>query len=256
MNKNGLSVTLRGRAIGFDEDGLACLNDIWTAAGFTRNQRPHDWARLPGSLKLVEAVLAKVTGKSRNWTKSEIRSVYYTKTGVGSFADVRLALSYAEYLNPKLALEVREVFLRYKAADPTLADEVLERASSEANEWVATRALGRVKRNEFTASLQSHGVAGYGFGNCTNAVYESLFGKRKKALALERGLPANANLRDAMNSDELVSVMFAEMLSKQRLEDEDPHGNRECEDATRRSSLRVRSTIEDDRRDRQRRLVR
>ena len=58
-----------------------------------------------------------------------------------------------------------------------------------------------------------------------------------------------------MDSDELVSVMFAEMLSKQRIDDEDSSGNRECETATRRSSKRVRATIEEDRNDRQKRLL-
>ena len=53
----------------------------------------------------------------------------------------------------------------------------------------------------------------------------------------------------------LLSVLFAEMLSKQRIDDKHPEGNRECEDATRRCSRRVRATIEDDRKDRQKRLV-
>lgn len=52
----------------------------------------------------------------------------------GTFADVRLALAYAEYLNPDLAMEVREIVLRDKAAYPTLADDILQRATPEANE--------------------------------------------------------------------------------------------------------------------------
>lgn len=95
---------IRGRIISTDAAGSVCLNDIWAAAGFSKNQRPHDWGRLSSTAKLIEAILTKVTGKSRNWTKEEIKSVLYVKNGVGTYADVRLALSYAEYLNPKLAL--------------------------------------------------------------------------------------------------------------------------------------------------------
>ena len=39
---------IRGRAIRADDNGLICLNDIWTAAGFTKNMRPADWG--PGRI--------------------------------------------------------------------------------------------------------------------------------------------------------------------------------------------------------------
>ena len=111
-----------------------------------------DWLRLGTTLKLIETVFVRITGKSRNWTKVEIKSVYYTKVGAngGTFVDPRLALAYAEYLNPKLALEVREVFLRHKSGDATLADETLQKSTPEGNEWAAVRALGRAKRRRFT----------------------------------------------------------------------------------------------------------
>ena len=111
-------LVIRGRKIAVDERGRVSLNDIHSAAGFTKNQKPSDWTRLPTTSKLIEEVLKRNTGKSRNWDKSDFRTALYSKPGHGggNFADARLALSYAEYLNPKLALEVREVFLRYKAA--------------------------------------------------------------------------------------------------------------------------------------------
>lgn len=248
---------IKGRAIRVDDTGRVSLNDIHTAAGFSKNQTPADWNALDSAKKLITATIRKLTGKSGYFEKADIQAVHYTKRGPGGgvWAHPIVALGYAEYLSPALAVEVREVFLRYKAADPTLADDVLSRGTPEANEWAATRALGRVKRNEYTATLQAHGVEGFGFANCTNAVYETLFDAKTKALKKARGLPANSNLRDHMGSDELVSIMFAEMLSKQRIDEEDPFGNRECEMATRRSSARVRATIEDDRKDRQRRLA-
>lgn len=57
------ALVIRGRAVRFDENGLACLNDIWSAAGFTKNHRPGDWSRLPGTRRKMERVLELITGK-------------------------------------------------------------------------------------------------------------------------------------------------------------------------------------------------
>ncbi|UES51561.1 KilA-N domain-containing protein [Roseibium aggregatum] len=255
MTTEALPIKIRGKKIQIDENGLVCLNDIWEAAGFSKNQKPSDWTRLSSTRKLIEAVLTKATGKSRSWSKSDFKSVLCVKNGVGTFADPRIALAYSEYLNPKLALEVREVFLRYKSADPTLADEVLERATDLENEWAATRALARVKRNEYTKTLDEHGVEGFGYANCTNAVYGQLFDATAKKLKEQKSLPKNGNLRNAMTKDELVYIMMAETLAKGRIEEEKPSGNGQCTKATKRSASFVREAIEADKKDRQRPLV-
>jgi hypothetical protein len=84
----------------------------------------------------------------------------YAKEGRGgdTFAHPVLALAYAEFLNPSLGVEVREVFLRYKGADATLADDILQRAPAADNEWAGARALGRSQRSELTATLKEHQV--------------------------------------------------------------------------------------------------
>ncbi len=240
-----------------DEEGRVCLNDIHKAAGFSKHQMPHDWLRGPSAAREVTALLARITGKSRNWTKEQIKSVYYTKVGQsgGTWAHENLALGYAAYLSPALAVEIRDVFLRYKKADVELADDILDRATPEENEWAAVRALSRVKRNEFTLSLQEHGVVGFGYANCTDAVYKEVLDGSAKSLKERRGLAKKDNLRNSMSTDELVSVMFAETLSRQRINEEHPRGNSQCIAATRRSSAFVREAIEGDRKDRQRPLV-
>ncbi|MAB15223.1 KilA-N domain-containing protein [Parvibaculum sp.] len=254
-NKNTLKV--RGKNINFDENGLACLGDIWKAAGFSKNQKPNDWLRLRSTANFVDAVCEKVTGKSRNWTKSEIKSVLCVKRGSGTFADVRLALAYAEYLNPKLAIEVKEVFLRYRGSDPTLADEVLQKASAEANEWVAKRAMGRAIRSEYTDQLDRRGVkTGFQYGNCTNATYQGLFGSTAKQLKQAKGLAKNDNLRDKMSMSEIAFVAAAEALSVERMTDEDSLGYSECRQATLRASTSIRDAIESDRKNRQKRFTR
>ena len=254
--KDAGEMIVRGRNIRVDDDGFVSLNDIYKAAGFSKNKRPFDWQRLPTTGPLIIATHERITGKSRN-SKFRTSDVYRAAAGAkgGTWAHPILAAAYAGYLSPKLEVEMKEVWLRYKSADPTLADEVLQRATDEQNEWVAVRALGRVKRNEFTSALDDHGVKGYGYGNCTNAVYQSLFDASAKKLKEQKALKPKANLRDALSKDELVFVMMAETLSRQRIEEEDPQGSGQCEKATKKSSQRVRSAIDADKNDRQKPLL-
>ena len=252
------SLVIRGRSVRFDEDGLACLNDIWSAAGFTKNQRPNDWSRLDVTRRKIERVLELITGKSRNYEPTDMRRVFRTRRGAdgGTYADVRLALDYAEYLNPKLAIEVKEVFLRYKAGDATLADEVLQKASAEDNIWAANRAIGRAARLNFTHELQERGVAEpKHYAMCTDTTYRGLFGLSAKELKAANGMPAKANLRDGMKAKDLAFLAASEALAVERMEDEESQGFTECDRATGRAASAIRGAIEGDRKDRQKRLV-
>lgn len=243
---------VRGRIVRTDANGLVCLNDIHKASGYTKNRRPGDWRDNASTGPLQIKVVERITGKTGNYTKDDWRRAIYTKVGAngGTYADVRLALAYAEYLDANLALEVREVFLRYKAADPTLADEVLARATPEANEWAGTRALGRSVRNQYTAALRDHGAEGKDYGACTNTLYNVLFDKTASGLKKAKGLSAKANLRDAMTTPELVFVMASETLSTERIAEEQCDGGEACRVATSRSARFIRMAIDADRQDR------
>lgn len=252
------AIKIRGKNITQDANGLVCLNDIHRAAGFrTKNQSPSDWMRLRTTHSRIERVLKLNTGKSRNWLKDDFKSTYYTKRGAGggTFVDPRLALDYAEYLNPKLAIEVKEVFLRYKSADPTLADEVLDRATPEENEWAARRAIGRAVRGAYTSELKARGVVSpKHYAICTNTTYQGVFGAPAKKLKEQKGLKPKANLRDNMSMSELAYLAASEALSVERMDDEECQGFNECNTATDRAANAIRSAIEADRKDRQKRL--
>lgn len=241
---------IRGCPINLDERGLVCLNDIWRAAGFSKNQKPTDWKELPSTGPLIIALLDQNSEKSgvKNYNPA---SVLRTKSGRGggTYAAIHLAIKYAEYLSPRLAIEVADVFLRYKVADPTLADEVLQRASPEANEWAGARALARAGRRPFTDTLQRHGVRARGeFAQCTNAVYIGLFGKTAKQLKAAKQV--TTNLRNAMDAVELTFVATGEALARERIEHTDCQGAIACEAATLRSTSFLRTAIEAERRDR------
>lgn len=250
-------IVFRGRTIRVDDNGLVCISDIWSAAGFSVNQKPSQWRRLPQVGQLLTALVERMMGKSHHSEKIKVGDLFYSEIGKkgGTFAHPIMALAYSEYLSPALAVEVREVFLRFKAADPVLADEILARATPEANEWAGTRAIGRSKRREYTDTLKNHGVTGAGYGQCTNAVYQALFDKAANDLRRDMGIKKSVALRDAMSTDELVYIMASEQLASERIKDEVCHGDSECSEASCRSAGFIRTAIEADRADRQKRRL-
>lgn len=259
MTENKLNfLVLKGRKIAVDEKGRIRLNDVHTAGRFSRNQTPAGWARLATTLSLISITAEKTTGNSRTLSKDDVLSVFCVRMGRGGgvWAHPNLALAYAKYLSPSLHYEVNEVFLRYKSGDATLADDVLQRAPAKDNEWAGVRALGRAKRVDLTATLQEHDVTKpVEFARVTNGTYKGLMGKNAQQLKAEKGLAKNGNLRDSMSTRDLVFVMAAEQLAKERIEDEDSRGVCQCESAALKSATSIRRAIEADRADRNRKLI-
>lgn len=249
---------LRGRKIRSDENGLICLNDIHSAAGFSKNLRPFDWRELrQTSLKTIQ-VAKLITGKSGNWSKKEMRTVIYTKVGAGggTYADPRLALDYAEYLNPKLAIEVKEVFLRYKAGDQSLADEIRAKAPKKEPEWERNREIGKAARKGYTDEVNARGVTeSVEYARLTNETYKRLYGKTAAQLKAARGMSKRASLRDGMSTFELAMTAASEALSVDRMQEEDVAGFIGCKTATIKAASAIAGAIEADRKDRQKRLA-
>jgi KilA-N domain len=250
-------IKLRDQKVRTDEQGRICLNDIWASGNFSESQKAHEWWRYPAAQGLADALLER-QGKPRPFTKADFSEIYYAvgKPGGGTFAHPILACAYAGYLSPGLEVEVREVWLRYRAGDPTLADEVLERASPDANLWVASRAEARAIRNGYTTTLRDHEVKGRGYGDCTDEAYRKLFDAPAWQLRQQRGLPKGTNLRDKMDIVELAAIKLTEAMATQRITVEDSRGNVECKEATGRTAANLRFAIDREIQDRQRRLIR
>lgn len=251
-------LVIRGRKIRSDKNGFVCLNDIHSAAGFSKNQKPHDWMRLSTTHARIIHVLKLNTGKSRNYVKSDYKSAYYTIRGVGggTYTDPRLALDYAEYLNPKLAMEVKEIFLRYKTGDQSLADEIRARAPTKDQEWERNRHIGTEVRKGYTDEVNRRGVSkGYEYGNLTNETYKRLYGKTASEMREARGLKKKSNVRDHMTNFELAITAASEALSVERMQDEDVIGYHGCKDATSKAASAIAGAIESDRKNRQKRLA-
>ena len=97
-----------------------------------------------------------------------------------------------------------------------------------ATTWEEQRQAGKEVRANFTSTLKNHGVKGYGFANCTNAIYQPLFGAKASQLKQQRGLTTQDSLRDAMSNEELVVSSFAEIVAGQRVEVNNDQGNSPC----------------------------
>lgn len=246
---------LRGKLIRVDSDGFVSLNDIHKAAGFSANKRPAQWQRLPTTNPLIIATYERVVGKSHK-DSFKTSAVYRATRSTGTWAHPILAAAYAGYLKPELEVEMREVWLRYRSSDARLADEILQQATSEQNEWAARRAMGRAVRGAYTAELHERGVTQpLQFAICTNETYSGLFGSPAKKLKEARGIPERANLRDHMSMKELAFLAASEALAVERMEDEDADGFPECKTATAKAAGAIRTAIDADRQNRQRKLV-
>lgn len=251
-------LVVRGSRVYEDANGHICLDDLWRAAKATASKVPAKWRISRAAKALIAELEKKIQISSLKENKAVAPSIYARRGrgNTGTYAHPILAAAYAGYLSPKLEIEVRELWLRYRAGDATLADEILQRANAEANRWAGTRAISRVQRVAYTDTLKKHYVEGRGYMECTEAVYMKLLGRRSYEIRQERGLEPKANVRDNLTTAELSFVMAAEALAAERIEQEIRLGNDECIEASAKSATAIKGAIEFDRSDRQARLPR
>lgn len=256
-NDNSKSLTIRGKLISEDNLGYVCLDDIWEAAKGRASQAPKHWRGTRSATALIEALQKKVTAAYLKEKKPN-HPVIYANRGrgaKGTYAHPIIAAAYAGYLSPKLEIEVREVWLRYRSGDATLADEILQKATAEENRWAGVRALSRSQRNSYTQTLKDHGVVEGGYMECTERVYLHLLGGKSFQLRSKMNLPKKSNLRDALPTDQLSYVMAAEAIAAERIKEEDRWGNTECAEASALGASAIRTALEADRRSRQKRML-
>ncbi len=234
---------LRSQTIRSNADGLVCLNDIWSVAGSPAHRRPAIWRRTALAQRLAGALANRIVRNSHNSPAADLIRATRGNQGV-TFAHIVLAQAYAEFLDDDLAVEVREVFLRYRAGDANLADEILEKASAEENRRVAARALGRATRGKFTDVLKGHGVVAPYYAICTDTMYQTVLGAPAAGLKQQLGVQKGGNLRDRMSLTELAAVALAEAFSADTIDAHECHGGPACKEATAGASRIVRVALD------------
>lgn len=237
-----MDMILRGTAIGKDENGYLNLNDIWRLSGERDTKIPHQWRRLPATRELVSAL--------SNRGFSPISDVIYAKrgNGGGTFAHVILALAYAEYLNPDLGVEVRQIALRVYAGDVSVLDDYRQTKRSQLEDD-ANRITARdeIRRNNFDLNqlLKSVGAkTGRQWAAFHNKGYEGLYdGLDENAIHSRKNLDREQAILDHMGFAELAYNMYRTALAQQFLT-KHPVDNvpRACE-IHKRMGERVRSDL-------------
>lgn len=252
MTLNGIELVLRNVVIATDGEGRVCLDDLWKVSRAKEGKQPKRW-RQTRAYRTLKSVLQEKVGDP-----DLFGNVVHSARGrgnKGTYAHPILAAAYAGYLDPNLEIEMREVWLRYRAGDADLADDILERASAEENRRVGVRAMSRAQRNAYTDVLKEHGVEGRGYMECTEALYIHLLGGRSYEIRARMSLKPKANIREHLDASKLSFVMAAEALAAERIAEESRKGNSDCANATAISASAISQAVNDDRKNRQARFV-
>ena len=228
---------------------------------------------LMGTSGMSSIDVANVTGKQHAHILRDIRNlldqgVAASNFGLGSYMDANqqvrpcynltakgcliLASGYNPILREKIINRLEELEKQRIAEEinPDLsANKFINqyKKKGKSDRWIAARFEGIQKRHAFTDTLKDHGVHGYGYSLCTDAIYKPLFGKTAKGIREERNLTTNSNLRDSMSAVELGATMLAELLATERLETEHSIGNRQCYTNTIIASRNVAKAIDNTR---------
>ena len=226
-----------------------------------------------GTSGMSSIEVANVTGKQHAHILRDIRNlldqgVAASNFGLGSYMDANqqvrpcynltakgcliLASGYNPILREKIINRLEELEKQRIAEEvnPELsANKFINqyKKKGKSDRWIAARFEGIQKRHAFTDTLKDHGVHGYGYSLCTDAIYKPLFGKTAKGIREERNLTTNSNLRDSMSAVELGATMLAELLATERLEVEHAMGNRQCYTNTMVASKNVAKAIDNTR---------
>lgn len=225
-----------------DATGRLNLTDIWKQVSSPYQQRPAAWFALASTDKYLEA-----TAKKLKVAKSDLL-VTRPGRGGGSFAEKLVALEYARYLSPKLAVAVNEVFFERVAEekDPGLTtkraiEAYRKQGLSEAQ--IAVRMQGIQARNLLTSMAQRHGVREGGFRDLTNAIYMPLLGGTAAQVRQRENLPEKANIRDSRSLLQLRAIEFAELLSAENIQTKRAFGNEACVNECYRAAVEVREAV-------------
>ncbi|MDR1182438.1 MAG: KilA-N domain-containing protein [Bacteroidales bacterium] len=221
------------------EGDMVSLTDLWKAAGSPSNKRPIDWQEKESTREFIDTL--EDMFKS---AKIALLKTKRGKTGGGTYGVKQIALAYAKWLDPKLHVLVNEVFFQ-RVAEEKNPDLIAERyihtykRKGKTDKWITERFEGRAARNMFTATLAEHKVVGEGFRDCTNAIYEPLFGGTTAAIREKYGIEKRKNIRDNLNMVQLAAIKFSETLASDDIEKNNRKGNVQCETASRRASVVV-----------------
>ncbi len=243
-----IQLEVRGISVATDDAGNVCLNDLWKLGGSPGNKRARDWYRGKRARALEAALQERIVENFHKPAKEAAGTTYYTDGrggGAKTYAHPVLALDFAEYLDPSIGVEVRNIFLRFKANDVSLAEEIFgafEEQSDYDSERVKLRAL--VKQHNKLSAGAAKGAEVKQFGAYNGAGLQGLYGGMTKAQVLKhKELPPDAHHLDHAGHEELAANYFKATQAFAKLKREGIKGQEAAEEAHREVGAVVRETI-------------
>lgn len=245
IHLNTPDAVFAGVALKRDDAGRLSLTDLWQAAGRRKDARPSDWLSLPSTSGFIAAA-----ARFLNTDKSGIIQTSRGRNG-GTFGNVQVALEYAQYLDPNLAVAVNATFIE-RAEEERNPDKALDRTVAIYErrgftpEKIAERLSGKAARLIFTNTLARHGVKEVGYAMCTRAVYRPLFGGDGSSATVLARLNVTARAakpRDHMSPMHLAAVRFAELAGAEAIEANSLRGNQACAAACEAASKQVAAVV-------------
>jgi len=229
------------------DNGMISLTDLWKQVGSPPNKEIKRWLESEPVNRFIKTVSSLL--------KVGISDVIKIKRGKGggTWAHKQIALEYSQYLDPELAVLVNEIFFE-RVEEEKNPDLIVDRAiksyqrHGKDQKWISTRMESKVKRNFFTQCLAQHGVNKDGFRNCTNAVYNSLFGGTTAVVREKKGLQPKENIRDNLSITELAAISLSEALAMEDIENNNRRGSAQCELSTSNATRSVAKAIIENRR--------
>lgn len=222
------------------------LTDLWKASGASKENRPSDWVNLPNTLKFIDELAQKL-----NTEKSGILKTTRGKGG-GTWGHWQIALEYARYLSPEIAIWTNQVVKERleEERNPELAlTRGQERAirgwkrQGKTDEWISRRLRAIDATKIDNRVLAKHGDDNLVFPMCADALNQGVIGMKAKEFKEANNLPAHAPTRDHLTDIQLAEITLASLVSCQRITENNVRGNDLCANVHRVIAERVSNAV-------------
>lgn len=147
--------------------------------------------------------------------------------------------------------DAAKLFVAYLDNPAGLAESLVERIDQDERDRLEARLNSKRTRSTFSDHLKEAGVHTWGYGRCTNAIYEPVLGADAKTLKQQtadtKGLPlTRVNPRDHMSIKELNDVETAEKIASGQVKRSGAYGNHQVERVVRHSAEFTRKLLDGD----------
>jgi len=232
--------------------------------GFEFQYRNDDYVNLTKMCKQAKRLLStylrsshyknfiKELALSQNCTAEELiqKRVGGVPSEQGTYGHPMLAIHLAQWLSPQFALAVAKLTQSYLTADISLAEDILNRTSTnslnsskgkavvstvidkaneETEKFIQARLNTKRTNKELNRALsECPSISKAVFSMSQDSIYKATYGKTIKSLKKEKGLAKRDSLRDDMNLDELVHLSFCESMATKVVDINKPKGDKKC----------------------------